>query len=45
MEIKLGVAILNREKKLNDFSKFAIKIKKIKYIKLFENPFKKFVTI
>ena len=39
-EIKLGVAVLNRGKKLNDFSKFIIKNNRIKYIKLLENPFK-----
>ena len=40
-EIKLGVAILNNGKKLNDFSKFIIKNKKTKNIKLFENLFSK----
>ena len=40
IETKLGVAILNSEKKLNDFSKFIMKNKKIKYIKFLENPFK-----
>ncbi len=40
MEIKLGVAISNSEKKLNDFSKFIVKNKKIKYIKFLENSFK-----
>ena len=40
IEIKLGVAILNSEKKLNDFSKFIMKNKKIKYIKFLENTFK-----
>ena len=40
-EIKLGVAVLNRRKKLNDFSKFAINNKQIKNIKPFENLFKR----
>ena len=40
IEIKLGVEILNSEKKLNDFSKFIKKNKKIKCIKFLENPFK-----
>ena len=40
-EIKLGVAVLNIRKKLNDFSKFVIKNKQIKNIKLFENLFRK----
>ena len=40
IEIKLGVEILNSEKKLNDFSKFKIKNNRIKFIKLFENSFK-----
>ena len=40
-EIKLGVAVLKRGKKLNDFSKFAINNKQIKNIKLFENLFRK----
>ena len=40
-EIKLGVAVLNRGKKLNDFSKFVINNKQIKNIKLFENLLRK----
>ena len=40
-EIKLGVAVLNRRKKLNDFSKFVINNKQIKNKKLFENLFRK----
>ena len=35
--MKLGVAVLNNEKKLSDFSKFVINNKQIKKIKLFEN--------
>ena len=45
IEIKLGVEILNSEKKLNDFSKFIMKNKNIKYIKFLENSFKKWVII
>ncbi len=45
MEIKLGVAILNSEKKLNDFSKFIMKNKKNKYIKFLENSLKKWLII
>ena len=41
----LGVAVLNIEKKLNDFSKFIIKNKKIKYIKFFESLFKMLAII
>ena len=40
-EIKLGVAVLNRGKKLNDFSKFVINNKEMKNIKPFENLFRK----
>ncbi len=41
--MRLGVAILNSEKKLNDFSKFIMKNIIEKYIKFLENLFKKFV--
>ena len=40
-EIKLGVAVLNIGKKLNDFSKFTINNKHMKNIKLFENLLRK----
>ena len=36
----VGIFLLNSEKKLNDFSKFIMKNKKIKYIKFLENTFK-----
>ena len=40
-ETKLGVAVLNIGKKLNDFSKFVINNKEMKNIKPFENLFRK----